>query len=233
MNFLTRRDFAVKSFALVLGGAAATMVGCRSHQKARVKGLNEEDRVGSHKAGAEVFNPVVASVVAKMIARVEAECYDPQVFAQMQGDDFMPQMPKKRITFISIENRSAEELGDFKDHIKEVIIQKIGESPAFEIVSDKAVSAALRQTGLKPEDLFVQTHLKHFRNQLGALGEFDYLLYAKLTSGTTQDNKDMQRDYLLTLTLHNVIDFSEMSVSEPISKEYLKSAKGRIGSWFK
>ena len=33
---------------------------------------------------------------------------------------------------------------------------------------------------------------------------FDYLLYATITSGTTHENKDYQRDYLLTMEMINV-----------------------------
>ena len=33
---------------------------------------------------------------------------------------------------------------------------------------------------------------------------FDFLLYATITSGTTRENKDYQRDYLLTMELVDV-----------------------------
>ena len=232
-----RRDFLVKSVSVFVGTATFSLLGCRGPTKARIKGEYEKDRVGSDKAGAEVFNPVVAAVVAKMIARVEATPMSPNMYAQVQYQDQngypVNPAPVRRITFISIENQSAEELGDYKDHIKEIISQKIGESPAFEMVSDKAVSAALRQSGLRPDDLFIPANLKHFRNEMGANGEFDYMLFAKLTSGSTQDNADMQRDYMLTLNLVDVNTYKEIKESEPISKEYLKSLRGKVGSWFK
>lgn len=233
MQVFDKYSAARFSFYILLGIGLVLHGGCRgAFQKARIKSGFEKDRVGSHQAGAEVFKPVVDNVVAQMIARVESESMDPPMFEQVNGSN-MFQMPVRRITFISIENKSAEELGDYKDHIKELIGQKIGESPAFEMVSDKAVSAALRQTGLRPEDLFLPNHLNHFRNEMGNQGNFDYMLFAKLTTGTTIDNRDMQRDYMLTLNLVDVNTYREIKVSEPISKEYLRSLKGRVGSWFK
>ncbi len=201
--------------------------GCRLSPKGRIKGFHEKDRVGSEQAGAEVFKPVVDRVVAKMISRVEATPIDPRShFIGPEG------IPVRRITFITIENQSAEELGDYKDHIKEIISQRIGESPAFEMVSDKAVSAALRQNGLRPDDLLNPNYMKMFRSAMGPNANFDYMLFAKLTSGTTRDNADMQRDYMLTLNLIDVNTYQEIKESEPISKEYLKSLRGKVGSWF-
>ena len=221
---MNRREFS----SVVLACFSSAFFGCRGTTKGRIKGFYEKDRVGSDQAGAEVFKPVVNNVVAKMIARAEATPIDPR-FHALNPDG----IPVRRITFITIENQSAEELGDYKDHIKEIISQQIGESPAFEMVSDKAVSAALRQTGLRPDDLLTPNYMKMFRSEMGESANFDYMLFAKLTSGTTRDNADMQRDYMLTLNLIDVNTFEEIKESEPISKEYLKSARGKIGSWFK
>ena len=221
---MNRREFS----SVVLACFSSTFFGCRGTTKGRIKGFYEKDRVGSDQAGAEVFKPVVNNVVAKMIARVEATPVDPR-FHSLNQDG----IPIRRITFITIENQSAEELGDYKDHIKEIISQRIGESPAFEMVSDKAVSAALRQTGLRPDDLLTPNYMKMFRSEMGDSANFDYMLFAKLTSGTTRDNADMQRDYMLTLNLIDVNTFQEIKESEPISKEYLKSVRGKMGSWFK
>jgi len=221
---MNRREFS----SLVLVSLCSGLVGCRGTTKGRIKGFYEKDRVGSDQAGAEVFKPVVDRVVTKMIARVESMPID------MRSQTLSVEgYPVRRITFITIENQSAEELGDYKDHIKEIISQRIGESPSFEMISDKAVSAALRQSGLRPDDLLNPNYMKMFRNEMGVNANFDYMLFAKLTSGTTRDNADMQRDYMLTLNLIDVNTFQEIKESEPISKEYLKSLHGKVGSWFK
>ena len=221
---MNRREF----FPLVLVSLCFGSFGCRLGTKGRIKGFYEKDRVGSDQAGAEVFKPVVDRVVTKMINRVEAMPVDMNS-RTLSAEGF----PVRRITFITIENQSAEELGDYKDHIKEIISQRFGESPSFEMVSDKAVTAALRQSGLRPDDLLNPNYMKIFRSEMGPNANFDYMLFAKLTSGTTRDNADMQRDYMLTLNLIDVNTFQEIKESEPISKEYLKSLRGKVGSWFK
>ena len=57
---------------------------------------------------------------------------------------------------------------------------------------------------------------------------FDYLLYAKLTSGTTEKNHSYQRDYLLTLEMVNVHTGKFDKESAKIRKGYHKT---RVGKW--
>ena len=57
---------------------------------------------------------------------------------------------------------------------------------------------------------------------------FDYLLYAKLTSGTTQQNGDYQRDYLLTLELVNIHNGEFLKESAKLRKGYHHSWLGRM-----
>jgi hypothetical protein len=59
----------------------------------------------------------------------------------------------------------------------------------------------------------------------------DYLLYAKLTSGTTQRNTSKQRDYLLTLELTNVHSGVYSKESAEIRKGYHKSALGSFWNY--
>ncbi len=57
--------------------------------------------------------------------------------------------------FVGIENKSVEELRDFKDQIYQQIDTKILESQAFDPVSRRMVDAALHETRLRPDSLFV------------------------------------------------------------------------------
>jgi hypothetical protein len=76
--------------------------------------------------------------------------------------------------------------------------------------------------------------MRLFTSAMGRDGTpVDYLLIAKITSGTTQDNKDMQRDYKLTLELVNTQTFIPIIESTPMRKEYNNSIKGKVGNWFK
>ena len=54
------------------------------------------------------------------------------------------------------------------------------------------------------------------------------MLFATLTSGTTQSNNDQQRDYLLTLELVNIQTGSFDKESAKVRKGYHKS---HVGMW--
>jgi hypothetical protein len=69
-----------------------------------------------------------------------------------------------------------------------------------------------------------------FAATLGRQGApVDYLLYATITSGTTDRNKSSQRDYLLTLELVNLHTGQAMKESAEIRKGYSKT---RAGKWW-
>jgi hypothetical protein len=190
----------------------------------------EADKVGSNRAGAEVYNPMVREAVGKLLGRASAEPI--QQVAYQDGPNFV--MPKRKVCFISLENASMEELGDFKEHIKSAILEKISESEQFEIVSDRAVTAGLRALSFRPDDLFMQENMRMFTSAMGRGGTpVDYLLFAKITSGTTESNKDVQRDYKLSLELINTQTFVPIIESTPMRKEYNNSLKGKMGNWFK
>ena len=60
---------------------------------------------------------------------------------------------------------------------------------------------------------------------------FEYLLYAKMTSGTTERNNSKQRDYTLSLELTNVHTGVYDVQSAEIRKGYHKSAMGKIWNY--
>ena len=207
----------------------AAFIGCKGTQ-ARLMHNNELDKVGSNRAGAEVYNPMVRSAAGKLLAKAAMEPI------QQVGYNAGPHspMPKRKVCFIGLENASMEELGDFKEHIKTAILEEISSSEQFEIVSDRAVTAGLRNLSLRTDDLFIPENMRMFTSIMGQGGTpVDYLLFGKITSGTTEDNRDMQRDYKLTLDLVNTQTFVPITVSTPMRKEYNNSVKGKIGNWFK
>jgi hypothetical protein len=80
----------------------------------------------------------------------------------------------------------------------------------------------------------MESNMTMFVSAMGRGGTpVDYLLFAKITSGTTVDNKDMQRDYKLTLELVDTQTFVPIIESMPMRKEYNNSVKGKISGWFK
>ena len=60
-----------RNFLMVLGGLGAMpmAVGCRGHQYGHVLKKDAPNLVGSHDAGAEVFDPLVDEAVAKLLGR--------------------------------------------------------------------------------------------------------------------------------------------------------------------
>jgi hypothetical protein len=209
--------------------ATLLICGCRGTQ-ARVMHSGESDNVGSDRAGAEVYNPMVREAVGKLLARAAVEPIRQVAF----NNGMMPEMPKRKVCFISLENAGIEELGDFKEHIRMAILEKISESDQFEMVSDRAVTAGLRTLSLRPDNLFLEENMRMFTSVMGRGGTpVDYLLFAKITSGTTEVNHDMQRDYKLSLELINTQTFTQLIESMPMRKEYNHSLKGKIGNWFK
>ena len=221
------RLFSIIAIILLLCGVV--FVGCKGTQ-ARIMHGGEADKVGSNRAGAEIYNPIVHESVGKLLGRAAMEPI------QQVGYNTAPNipMPKRKVCFISLENKSVEELGDFKEHIKSAILEGISQSEQFEIVSDRAVTAGLRTLSLRDDDLFIPENRRMFVSVMGQGGTpVNYLLFARITSGTTESNRDMQRDYKLTLELIDTETFVPIIESTPMRKEYNNSVKGKIGNWFK
>jgi hypothetical protein len=216
---MDRRSFISTGIATLAG---CLLGGCRGNQYAKVMHPGEKEMVGSHQAGGETYKPLIDEAVAKLLGRHAAE--------QHLGPNGLPP-PPVRICFVAVENKSAEEIGDFKDQIYEQIDSRILESHVFQPVSKRFVDAGLLQTRLRPDLLMVPENMRIFAATLEQQGQpFDYLLYATLTSGTTHENKDYQRDYLLTMELVNIHNGQYDKQSATLSKGYYHSRLGRLGS---
>ncbi|MBM4001436.1 MAG: penicillin-binding protein activator LpoB [Planctomycetes bacterium] len=203
---------------------AAVASGCRGYQYARVVKPGDRDMVGSHQAGGETFRPLVEESVARLLARHAQAPVQPTAY----NAESMPR-PPVRICFVGVENKSAEEIGDFKEQLYQSIDSKILESGVFQPVSRRYVDAGLRDTRLRPDQLFVPENMRSYSAYMEQQGQpFDYLMYATITSGTTRENKNYQRDYLLTLELIDVRTGQYDKQSAEISKGYHQS---RFGRW--
>lgn len=221
---MNRRHFVAKLGSLGLVAVAAA-AGCRGRQIAHVLPDDKGDMVGSHAAGAETYKPLIDESVARLLGRQH------QQGAQAVAFDAGPPTPQ-RICFVGVENKSAEELGDFKDQIYQQIDTQIVQSNMFRPISFRFVEAGLRETRLRPDQLFVPQNMALFTAAMERAGQpFDYLLYATLTSGTTQNNKDYQRDYLLTLELVNVHTGYYDKDSASIRKGYHKTQIGKLRNY--
>lgn len=205
-------------FLVVLAGQP----GCRSHQYAHVLKDHQQDMVGSHEAGAETFNSLVDESVSKLLTRQAP----PEAVEELSGEPL-----SKRICFVGVENYSSEDIGDFKDQLFEQIDSSVASSGQFQTISTRYVENGLRQLRLVPGDLMVPQNMRSFSAVMEQNGQpFDYLLFAKLTSGTTESNKSYQRDYLLTLELVDLNTGRSDKEAAKVRKGYHTS---RVGSWMK
>lgn len=213
----------------------ASVAGC-AHQYGHILASNDKDLVGSHSAGAATWNPLVDEAVAKLLGR----CPPAIQAVAFEGVDYSADLAQPigsalatgpaSVCFIGIENKSAEELGDFKDQLYERIDMKLNSTETFRGISRRMVDAALLETRLRPDSLFLPDNRALFAATLGRQGApVDYLLYATITSGTTDRNKSSQRDYLLTLELVNLHTGQAMKESAEIRKGYSKT---RAGKWW-
>jgi hypothetical protein len=183
---------------------------------------DKADMVGSHAAGAETFKPLVQESVAKLLGRQQQSQF------QMVSQSELPP-PPKTICFVGVENKSAEEIGDFKDQIYQAIDTKILECGSFRAINQRFIQAGLRETRLRPDELFVPANMRAFAAVLEQEGQpVDYLMYATITSGTTKSNKDYQRDYMLTLEVINVRTGQTDKESAELRKGYNKSMWAKI-----
>ena len=219
---MDRRRFLMQS----LFGSLCLYSGCRGHQYGHVLKDQQNDMVGSHAAGAETFNPLIDEAVAKLLTRQDT------VFHQVSQHELPPPNHPKSICFIGIENKSAEELGDFKDQIYEQVDSQILASQKFQPISRRYVEAALRETRLRPDSLVIPENMRTFAAVLEQQGQpFEYFLFATITSGTTRDNADYQRDYVLTLELTNIMTGQYDKESAKIRKGYHKSKLGKVRTY--
>lgn len=205
--------------------SVAGLTGCRGYQYGHIIKPTAPNLVGSHEAGAEVFDTLVDDAVAKLLGSQQeatAEC--------PIGPDGLPM--KRSICFVGIVNKSAEDIGDFKDQLYEQIDASILESRTFKAISRRKVDAALYETRLRPDSLFLPDNQRQFAAILESQGSpFEYLLFATLTSGTTQRNSSSQRDYVLTLELVNIYTGEAEKQRAEVRKGYHKSALGSIWNY--
>jgi hypothetical protein len=218
---MERRSFLGRLGLILLGGAAGP-IGCRGTQHAHVLDAGDGDMVGSHTAGAETWEPLIQQSVAQLLGRQHMITQTAATMGLPPG--------RRRICFVGVENKSAEEIGDFKEQIYQKVDTCINTSPDFEVINRRFVEAGLRQCGLRPDDLFLPNNRRMFAAAMEQFQQpFDYLLFATVTSGTTRSNgKDYQRDYLFTLELVNVETGISDKESAEIRKGYHKSKLGEM-----
>ena len=198
--------------------------GCET-QKGKIVDASTPDRVGSHKAGSEVYDPAACAAVEGLLARVADESVDFGSAVGQISDD----SGKRRVCFVGVENAGGEELGDIRESLSETIRTMISQSDQFDVIDSRMVTAGLRETGLRVDDLLLPDKRARFASALGEMDSpFDYLLFAKVTTATTRDNADSQVKYSLTLDLTNVHTGSSTRHTVELKKHYNKSVRAKL-----
>lgn len=219
---MDRRQFIGKSLIGAGGLAILIHTGCRSNQTAQVVKPGDQQMVGSHTAGAETYMPLVQTAVGNLLSR-HSQNIQPVGFNQGPAGTM-------RICFVGVKNDSIEEMADFKEQLYQQIDTRIVQSQVYQPVSRHFVEAGLRQTHLRPDDLFVPQNMRAFTGVMEQMGQpFDYLLFATLTSGTTRSNKDYQRNYVLTLEMVNIRTGQADKESAELDKQYNVSVAAKLG----
>lgn len=219
---MLRRHFLSQIAWTPFVASLAISTGCRGKQHAHVLSSDDKDMVGSHTAGAETWKPLVEQSVGQLLARQCSEIHP----ASLTGDG-LPD--KKHICFMGVENKSAEELGDFREQIYDHIDSIVSQSEQFKLVSKRFVDAGLKECNLKPDELFVPANQRMFAEAMEQAGNpIQYLLFAKVTSGTTASNGDYQRDYQLVLELVDTSNGEYDKESATLRKGYHKSKLSKL-----
>jgi hypothetical protein len=215
---ISRRERVGLLAAIVL----VATVGCRNHQHARVLSQTDKDMVGSHEAGTETWKPLIEESVSKLLAR-SFERVETVSYTRSDG------IPVRTVCFVGVENRSSEPLGDFREEIYEQIDSLVGASPGFRMISRRYVEAAMKEIRCRPDALILDENQRQLQIALERDDQiFDYLLFANVTSGTTEVNGDYQRNYRLTLELLDVHTGVPMKETAVLRKGYHQSYLGRI-----
>ncbi len=204
--------------------AFAGISGCRNRQHARVLSQNDKDMVGSHTAGAETWKPLIDESVCRLLAKSCSTIH--QASHTAVNDEGAA---SRKVCFVGVENRSSEEIGDFKEQIYEHIDSQISQDPQFKMISRRYVEAAMDSCRCRPETLVLPSKQRELQMALERVDQpFDYLLFASITSGTTTSNGDYQRDYLLTLELLDIHTGESQKDSAMLRKGYAKSFLGKL-----
>jgi hypothetical protein len=197
--------------------------GCRNRQHAHVLSQSDNDMVGSHTAGAETWKPLIDESVGRLLAHSAATIHKASHTTTADGP------PQRTVCFVGVENRSSEEIGDFREQIYEHIDSLISGNDQFRMISRRYVEAAMAECRCKPDLLVLPERQRQLQAALERVDQpFDYLLFASITSGTTQSNGDYQRDYLLTLELLDIHTGESLKDKAMLRKGYHKSLLGKM-----
>ena len=182
------------------------LAACESPPEGRIMGDNERDLVDASGAGAATFQRLVTESVAKLLDR-HCDKHDVKVY---------------RLAFVDLQNRTSEELGEWREQLIDKILIGVDKHRAFRIISEQMVSAVLREMGNPPVD---RLFLPEGRREFAKILERDsiplqFLMYGRITRGGTNASEVRQANYLLTLELVDAETGEADTVGAEVRKEF-------------
>lgn len=227
-------DFCRHNFLSVLALSfwiALFSSGCRL-QEGKIVSSDTANRVGSHKAGSEVYEPVAEAAFAGLIAELDqaAPTIEDDAQFEVRGEK---EMKRLKVCFAGVENSGGEDMGDLRENLNETIRSLISQSDRFEIVDERMMAALLRKSGMRLDDLLVSDNLTAFLESADKDTEWiDYILFAKVTTATTKDNSDSEVHYSLNMDLVDVHTGASIRHTEQMKKHYNRSVKAKFQDFF-
>ena len=128
------KSLLVPAFAALL---VVSLASCQTDKPAEIMGDNERDLVGSGAAGAATFERLIDSTVSKLLEPYKGE------FAELKV---------RSLAFVDLENRTAEELGEWREQLIDKIEASVNDRREFKAISIRFVSAVLKEMGNPPID---------------------------------------------------------------------------------
>ena len=188
--------------ALGLGGS-----GCAG-PSARMKGEDEGTLVDVRKGGTETYKKLIHDTVVALLEEHRAN---------LQGA-----AEKPLVAFVGVENKSSEELGEFRTAMNNEITTALVNSRYYAIISMRAVDAAKRESNIRNiEDLATRANREAFMSVLNRDGAPpQYLLVGSVTTMTSRGNKEKERVYQLTLEMMD----SSSGVIQTMKQEEVRKA---------
>lgn len=199
---------SMASLAAIL--AASLAAGCTG-PGARVKSADEGTEVDVRRGGTETYKQLIHDGVTDLLNTVKAQLANSS--------------EKPLIAFVGVENRSSEELGEFRAAMNNEIETAIMNHGIFVMISRRAVDAAKRESNVRDAaDLTTARPREAFMAVLNRDGKPpQYLLFGEVTTMTSSGNKSSERTYQLTLQLmdssNGVIQAQKLV---EVRKEYTK-----------
>jgi hypothetical protein len=190
---------------LLLG--AAFLAACGSGRSGRIMSDSDQDYVDIDGAAGAEFDRLIEGSVQRLLRLPIAADRN---------------LEKAKVVTLAVQNDSGQELGDWQESIYQLIDTSINRSERFENISRRFVAEALKENGLRQEQLFIPRHQRAFLSTLEQRNlPIDFLLFPTLTRGTTHAGQGItQRSYELSLELVDVKSGKSDKVIERLRKEF-------------